>query len=72
MFGDQFYWASRVVALGIGATTSHAAMTEESIVHRLREVVDPAVVRRARALARQVGSDGATVAARRLAADYGS
>ena len=30
MFGDQFYWASRIVDLGAGATTPHTTMTEES------------------------------------------
>lgn len=56
----------------IGATTSHAAMTEESLTHALRDVLDPAVVQRARALAGQVGRDGAAVAAKRLVADHGS
>lgn len=72
MFGDQFYWASRIVALGIGATTSHAAMTEESLARALRDVLEPAVVQRARALAGQVRGDGAAVAAKRLVADFGS
>jgi vancomycin aglycone glucosyltransferase len=68
MFGDQFYWASRIVALGIGATTSHAAMTEESLPHVLRDVLDPAVTHRARALASQVGGDGAALSSRAAAA----
>lgn len=71
MGGDQFYWASRVVALGVGATTSHAAMTEESLAHVLREAFDPAVEHRAQAVADHVGADGAAVAARRLDAEYG-
>ena len=70
MFGDQFYWASRIVALGVGAKTPHTTMTEGSLTAALREVVDSAVVARARQLASQVRWDGAEIAARRLAADY--
>jgi vancomycin aglycone glucosyltransferase len=71
MFSDQFYWASRIVALGVGVTTAHATMTEESLTGALREALDPAMVVRARTLARQVGRDGAEIAANRLVADYG-
>lgn len=70
MFGDQFYWASRMVDLGVGAMTPHATMTEEFLTGALREVCDPAVIVRARTLARQVGGDGAQIAARRLEAEY--
>jgi vancomycin aglycone glucosyltransferase len=72
MFGDQFYWASRIVALGVGATTPHTTMTEESLTGALREVFDSAVVVRAGGLAGQVSWDGAEIAARRLEAEYGS
>ena len=71
MFGDQFYWASRIVDLRVGAATPHATMTEESLAGALREVLDSGVVDRARALATEVGCDGAEVAARRLEAEYG-
>jgi vancomycin aglycone glucosyltransferase len=71
MFGDQFYWASRIVDLGVGATNPYTTMTEESLSGALREVCDPAVVVRARTLARQVGRDGAKIAAKRLEAEYG-
>jgi len=71
MFGDQFYWASRIVALGVGVTTSHATMTEESLAGALGKVFDSAVVDRARGLAMRVRRDGAEIAARRLAAEYG-
>ena len=67
MFGDQFYWASRIVALGVGVTMPHATMTEESLADGLRRVFDSAVVDRARGLATQVRWDGAEIAARRLA-----
>ena len=71
MFGDQFYWASRIVDLGVGATTPHTTMTEESLAGALREVFDSAVVVQARGLARQVSWDGAEIAAGRLDAEYG-
>jgi vancomycin aglycone glucosyltransferase len=71
MFGDQFYWASRIVALGVGVTMPHATMTEESLADGLRKVFDAAVVDRARRLATRVRRDGAAIAARRLAAEYG-
>ena len=66
MFGDQFYWASRIVHLGLGATTPHSTVTEESLGRALREALDPAVTARARAFALRVRSDGAAVAARQL------
>jgi len=70
MGGDQSYWASRIVQLGIGATTPYSAMTEESLTRALREVLDPALTLRARTFAREIRSDGAAVAARRLEAAY--
>jgi vancomycin aglycone glucosyltransferase len=71
MFGDQFYWASRIVDLGVGTMTPHATMTEEFFTGALREVCVPAVVVRARTLAREVGQDGAKLAARRLEVEHG-
>jgi vancomycin aglycone glucosyltransferase len=71
MFSDQFYWATRIVELGVGTTTLHRTMTEESLTGALREVFDSAVVGRALKLARQVSCDGAKIAARRLEAEYG-
>jgi vancomycin aglycone glucosyltransferase len=70
MFGDQFYWASRIVDLGLGATTPYSTMTEESLTGALREALDPAVAVRARTLAGQVRWDGAAVAARQLEVEY--
>jgi vancomycin aglycone glucosyltransferase len=72
IFGDQFYWASRTVALGVGAVIPHAAMTEELLTGALREVLDPAAVDRARRLAGRLRSDGAAIAVRRLETEYGS
>ena len=71
MFGDQFYWADRIVDLGLGATTPYASMTEESLTASLREVLHPSVGTRARALARQIRRDGAEVAARLLETKHG-
>ncbi len=65
MFSDQFYWASRVRALGIGASVV-GPLTVESFVTALREVLEPAVASRSRSVAQQLRSDGAMVAARRL------
>jgi vancomycin aglycone glucosyltransferase len=72
MFGDQFYWARRIVDLGAGATNPYTKMTEEFLTGALREVCEPAVVARARTLARQVGRDGAEIAAKRLETEYGA
>lgn len=69
MFGDQPYWAGRVVDLGIGAATPHATMTEESLIGALEEVGRPEVAKRALELAERVGRDGAEIAVNRLEAD---
>ncbi len=66
MFGDQFYWASRVRALGIG--TSVGALTAETLASALRQALEPSVAPRSRSVAQQLTSDGAMVAARRLVA----
>src|SRR5262249_20900485 len=70
MFGDQFYWAGRIVELELGATASYSTMKEESLTNALREALDPAVAVRARTLAGQIRWDGATVAARQLEGEY--
>lgn len=70
MFGDQFYWASRVVALQVGTTLPHAGLTEQALAASLRHVLDPVFGDRARRLAGTVRHDGAEVAARRLVAEY--
>ncbi|MDB5098034.1 MAG: gtfE [Cyanobacteria bacterium RYN_339] len=61
LFGDQFYWASRVRELGIG-TSVVGTLTAEALALALDRAVTP----RARSVARQLRSDGAMVAARRL------
>ena len=72
MFGDQFYWAGRVVSLGVGASTRYDFLTDDALTDALRGAIDPAVVERARQLAGRLGQDGAEVAARRLADEYGA
>lgn len=70
MFSDQFYWGSRIVALGVGATTPHATLTEESLASALAVALESEVAARAQALAGKVSLDSAEVAARRLAAEF--
>lgn len=69
MFSDQFYWASRIVDLGLGATVPHATMTQDSLVHALQ--VAWGAANSTRLLAARVRADGAEVAARRLEREYG-
>jgi len=70
MFGDQSYWAGRVVDLGLGATVAYSAINEESLANALRQALDPARAARARAFAAQVRPDGAAIAARQLEAQF--
>jgi vancomycin aglycone glucosyltransferase len=66
VFADQFYWARRVVELGIGATTPAAGLDPAALAHAIGEALRTGVAERAREVARTVSSDGAKVAARRL------
>lgn len=72
MFGDQFYWAARIVDLGIGVATPHATMTEEFLTEALRDVLHPSVENQARTLSSQVRRDGTEVATRQLELEYGT
>jgi vancomycin aglycone glucosyltransferase len=72
MFGDQPYWAGRVVALGLGDTVPYSAITEQSLTNALQHALDPAVAARARVFAGQVRADGAATAARELEAQFGA
>jgi vancomycin aglycone glucosyltransferase len=72
MFGDQPYWAGRVVELGLGATVPYSAITEESLADALRRALAPPVAARARAFAPHVRADGAAMAARALEAQFGT
>jgi vancomycin aglycone glucosyltransferase len=69
MFGDQFYWASRVQALGIGTSlVGVGSLTEKMVASALREVLEPDVAWRAQSIVANLRHDGALVAARRLVA----
>jgi vancomycin aglycone glucosyltransferase len=72
MFGDQPYWAGRVVELGLGATVAYPAITEDSLTGALQQALNASVAARARAFAAQVRSDGAAIAARELEAQFGT
>ncbi|MEV4457326.1 glycosyltransferase [Microbispora sp. NPDC049633] len=65
---DQHYWARRVGELGIGTAHPPAAPTAESLTTALSQVLGPGVAARAGAVAREVRTDGAAAAARRLVA----
>lgn len=67
LFSDQFYWASRVRAVGIGSSVE-GPLASDGLASALREALDPAVAARARTFAQELALDGATVAARRLVA----
>ncbi|HEY3613834.1 MAG TPA: glycosyltransferase [Gaiellales bacterium] len=63
---DQPYWAGRVAALGIGAAHDGPAPTVETLSAALALALDPETRARASAVAREIRSDGAAVAARLL------
>lgn len=63
---DQPHWARRVVELGIGAAHDGPVPTAASLAIALRAALAQATAARARAVAREVRTDGAVVAARLL------
>jgi vancomycin aglycone glucosyltransferase len=65
---DQHYWARRIHDLGIGTAHAPGAPTTDSLTHALEQTLQPDVAARARAIATEVRTDGAQVAARRLMA----
>jgi vancomycin aglycone glucosyltransferase len=65
MFGDQFYWASRVRALGIG-TAVMGSPARDGLASSLEEALDVGVVTRAHDVASRLRADGAMVAAREV------
>jgi vancomycin aglycone glucosyltransferase len=67
LFGDQFYWASRVRALGIG-TSVVGGLTTDALALALDEALKLEVASNARSVAERLRADGAMVAARRLVA----
>ncbi|MBB5120240.1 glycosyl transferase [Streptomyces eurocidicus] len=65
---DQFYFARRVDALGIGSAHPAGDPSAGSLTAALRRALDPQVARTAHGLADRVRTDGALTAARRLVA----
>lgn len=65
---DQPYWAQRVGDLGIGFAHAPGTPSADSLRRALEHALRPDVAARARSVAAAVRSDGARVAARRLAA----
>jgi vancomycin aglycone glucosyltransferase len=65
---DQPYWAGRVADLGIGAAHNGPTPTFESLLAGLSIALAPTTRDRASIIAGAIRSDGATVAAQRLAA----
>ncbi|AUX19710.1 glycosyl transferase [Sorangium cellulosum] len=63
MFADQPYWASRVRALGIGASVPRRALSAESLRAALGDALEPGVAARAAAIAGAVAVNGTAVAA---------
>ncbi|QGZ51974.1 glycosyltransferase [Streptomyces sp. QHH-9511] len=63
---DHPYWAGRVAELGIGAAHDGPAPTVESLTAALGTALAPETGVRAKAVARTVRADGATVAAQLL------
>ena len=63
---DQHYWAERVRVLGIGVAHTPGTPTTDSLTDALAHALRPEVAVRARAIAAEVRSDGALVAARRV------
>lgn len=66
LFGDQFYWAARVAALGIGVALTPAPLDAGTLTSALHDALRPAVEERAGGTAWDVTTDGAAVAARLL------
>ncbi len=60
---DQPYWASRVADLGIGVAHDGPTPTVDSLTAALRQALTPETAERAAAVAGEVRTDGAAVAA---------
>ncbi len=63
---DQYYWAGRVQELGIGIAHMLNTPTTESLISALEQVLKPEVIARAQAVAKEIRTDGALIAAQRL------
>jgi vancomycin aglycone glucosyltransferase len=65
---DQYYWAERIVELGIGAAHTPGEPAVDSLTNALEQALQPRVAGRARRIAAAMRADGARVAAERLIA----
>ena len=63
---DQFYWAGQVQQLGIGTAHPLAPPAADTLTRALEQVLQPDVADRAQAIAEEIRTDGAQVAAHRL------
>lgn len=70
MFSDQFYWGRRIRELGIGSTVPFAALSVDGLASALEDALEPGVAARARSVSDKVASDGARIAARRVAEEH--
>lgn len=61
---DQFYWAGRIVQLGIGSAHAAGALTTASLTSILERTLRADVAGRAKTVAQEIRRDGAAVAAR--------
>lgn len=69
---DQFYWAQRVQALGVGVEgPERDDLSADALVRALREALRPEAAARAEALAREMVKDGARAAAERMVEEFG-
>jgi vancomycin aglycone glucosyltransferase len=65
LFSDQFYWASRVRAVGVGSSVD-GGLSVAALADALAVALNDDVAGRARALVADLADDGARVAAQRL------
>ncbi|MGW4249464.1 glycosyltransferase [Nocardia sp. NPDC004722] len=65
---DQFYWADRVTASGIGFAHTPGEVTTPTLAAALDHALTPQTATRARELAPAIRADGATCAAERILA----
>jgi vancomycin aglycone glucosyltransferase len=69
---DQFYWAHRVQELGVGVSgPARDDLSLDTLVHALRECLQPKVRKRAQALSGRIELRGARIAAERLISGFG-
>ena len=69
---DQYYWASQVQKLGVGVSGPvRDELSVDAMIQALRESLRPEIAAQARFLASRVATNGARIAANRLASEFG-